>query len=1018
MEDRLTLLQRISALGEEIARTQNDLTALAAEAANSASRLHGRLSDAQKRIGVRLAEFRPVTDSICTVHETLERRGDQIVCGGDSRPLDYDALCFEERAAAADRDLIGAIRAILTDGLSAATASAFCRNYNTLALMAKAPVPAPPPGWMDGPAKEKYAEKKERIEQLQRERETLREALAAQTGSDLPPDLRRIPQTFERDVAVPLGCADCSALVPGENLPGVVTSWALRKDGALLLRAKEGAPAAEVVKHILLNALYAYPASAKRILVCDRISDAALLSFYGALHDELPLLCFHAKSAVAETTDAELLSAFEELDRLVSNRISLLGRAEAADLLAYNADNPDNAQPLVFTVLYGYPSGFSHAAEPLRRVLKNGRQAGVYFLLVSFPEPSAPEEWGREKLPPAEELAGRTLDLFPGNGKYAFRENGIGFTLLAEDGSVQEELGALKRKFSEDGGAVELDAILPQGSGEALRRTQYSKTLSIPIGKSGSKPLLLELDSEGDAHAILCGTTGSGKSSLLNTLILSAASLYSPDELEINLISLVKSEFDAYKTFALPHLNTLITRDDVIGAVDVLNYLQDLMQSRMNTVGSDIVSYNASAPAGKRVPRCLIVIDEYQRLITDENGAINDAALNKMRAIAQLGRSCGISLILSSQVVPIGLRSDLSLFRHLFEFRGSAAGGLIPEAAARKNELEGLPGLCFYAHGEQVVLGRIAYAGKTDSAEFSGRIAKIRASYPQAEMHLRSEIVETVPLPGEIPFLSAHPEREYREEGICRVRLGRKYLSGAPLEYQFSYKNSVLCLCGEYLLTKNIEAAIIKDVLCLSAGADCGTLFYIDLNKNLNWARKKTIVRCMRDAWMSGSDGRFRYYAGAQFEEALDDLEALVEERESGDCEIPPAIAMITCTEQIDRDSEEYDRLESVLSRGKNCNLFFVLQYNEYTRYPIDEFEDAILLPDRCYEGEAPSSSGLLQFLSHTQAAETSARELFRSLVKKPLDPRLNLLCDNNETACFIPYGYTEETLAEFLERK
>lgn len=433
----------------------------------------------------------------------------------------------------------------------------------------------------------------------------------------------------------------------------------------------------------------------------------------------------------------------------------------------------------------------------MTRIFKNSKRAGVFFIIVASDAFPQCNELGKSTLPDTDNFNFHKSDFTIKDDKAFLCENYLNYECLISKAEIENAINNLKDALGEESAILSIDSVIPKENFvSSSRRKDFSKVLSIPIGKSESKPLILNLDSENDAHAVISGTTGSGKSSLLNTLIISLATLYSPTEVEINLISMVKSEFNAYKQLELPHLKIIVTKNDIVGAVDVLNYLQDLMQSRMNIIGSDIVSYNASVPKEKQIPRTVIIIDEYQRLITDEDGISIDAALTRMRAIAQLGRSCGISLILSSQVVPTGFRNDLSLFRHMFEFKSSSLGNLIPEVGR-------LIGLCFYARGEQIKLGRIAFVGKTDSQEFVSKISAIKNKFPSDSMRLNSDIKELISSDiSLLPYLTSNPKRDYKENGIIRIRLGLKYLSEVPMEFQLSYKNNVLQICGEYLLTK------------------------------------------------------------------------------------------------------------------------------------------------------------------------------------------------------------------------
>lgn len=884
--------------------------------------------------------------------------------------------------------------------------------------------------YLDRVLKEKKAElekAREDLKMLQAKSDELMAALRSvntlTSDSAVIHNRMKCPTIYAENIAIPLGRCD----IPSEEgLFPVYAEWDLRAHGALCVSVSKDDMQSKGLNHflsgILLHVLFCYPAIAKRLLLCDRAANGQMISFAGRLSEFLGGLFLNAHDSVVEQSESDVGASLLSVNEAISRRIVLLGRSGDADIFAYNAHNPDNIQPLIFVLLNGYPNGYSHAYETLEGALKNGKKAGVYFILVSDSDFRGEDTWTNRKLPeisPSDCMSGKFVSGMNDKGSLWLEDFAFDTDLLSPDLDLSELLRDLGGQIAESKENIPFLSVIPQEDfNSSQRRGDFSRVLSVPIGKAGSKPLFLDLDSTNDAHVMISGTTGSGKSSLLNTIILSACMLYSPQEIEINLISIIKSEFNIYSENGLPHLKTIITSDNVVGANDILDYLSDVMQKRMNKIGSkgDITMYNASVPQEEKIPRCLIIIDEYQRLIVD------DKAKEKLREIARVGRSCGISLIVASQVVPIEFHSAMTLFRHRFEFKGSSIGDLIPSVAHREMELEVMSGLFFYGKGSEATLARLAYAGK--DAELIGNINAVKTRYPQYKMRLTSEILPlTVGSQNEIPFLSPNTQRDYDENGVCKVRLGRKYLTGSQIEYAFSYKNNLLCICGEYLSTKEIEAAIIKDVLYLSRKETSRTLFYLDLNKNPNWARRATVVKEQRESWMLNADGRFVYYSSAQREKAFDDIEALISEREQDDtASICPVIVMITCVDQIERDSAEEYRLTDFLDKGKNSNVFFALQFNEFRRdlndvcRKIDIIGDAVILPDPAVEGENYSSASLLSFLEQTEAANTTAKELCNTLVRSPLDPKLNLLCNNSEVACFTPYHYTDEFYKKLLE--
>lgn len=156
-------------------------------------------------------------------------------------------------------------------------------------------------------------------------------------------------------------------------------------------------------------------------------------------------------------------------------------------------------------------------------------------------------------------------------------------------------------------------------------------------------------------HLLVSGTTGSGKSVLINSILTSLLLNYSPKELELVLVDVKQVEFSIYKD--IPHLlcqtitdlkDTKIILSDSIE--DINNRYEKLKENNCrniqeyNRINDDKMKYR------------LIVIDELAELFMLENKSKLRADLegydrieNQLCRIAQIGRACGVHLILATQ---------------------------------------------------------------------------------------------------------------------------------------------------------------------------------------------------------------------------------------------------------------------------------------------------------------------------------------------------------------------------------
>jgi S-DNA-T family DNA segregation ATPase FtsK/SpoIIIE len=169
------------------------------------------------------------------------------------------------------------------------------------------------------------------------------------------------------------------------------------------------------------------------------------------------------------------------------------------------------------------------------------------------------------------------------------------------------------------------------------------RRLSAPIGVTAVGPLLCDLDAHGP-HVLVAGTTGSGKSALLETLVLALADRHAPDDLHIALIDF-KGGAGLRACMALPHVAGVLTDLDPHLARRALAALADELAERKRSLAqAGYASFHAWEAAGDAPPRLLVVADEYQELVAHYREFLPD-----LTRLAAQGRSLGLHLVLATQ---------------------------------------------------------------------------------------------------------------------------------------------------------------------------------------------------------------------------------------------------------------------------------------------------------------------------------------------------------------------------------
>jgi S-DNA-T family DNA segregation ATPase FtsK/SpoIIIE len=206
------------------------------------------------------------------------------------------------------------------------------------------------------------------------------------------------------------------------------------------------------------------------------------------------------------------------------------------------------------------------------------------------------------------------------------------------------------------------------------RRRGERDFLRVPLGiDAAGRPTLLDLKESAQLgmgpHGLCVGATGSGKSELLRTLVLSLVATHPPEQL-----SMVLVDYKGGATFApfteLPHVAGLITNQSSDAALDERMYtsLDGEVLRRQQVLAdagkiTDITEYNQL-----RAERChpdempplshlLVIIDEFGELLTAKPEFVE-----LFLRIGRIGRSIGVHLLLSSQRIEQGKLRGLDTY--------------------------------------------------------------------------------------------------------------------------------------------------------------------------------------------------------------------------------------------------------------------------------------------------------------------------------------------------------------------
>lgn len=381
-----------------------------------------------------------------------------------------------------------------------------------------------------------------------------------------------------------------------------------------------------------------------------------------------------------------------------------------------------------------------------------------------------------------------------------------------------------------------------------------TKSLQVPIGldKNGDQFMLDLHEKFYGPHGLVAGMTGSGKSELIISYILSMAVNFHPYEVSFVLIDYkgggLAGVFQNKETgMKLPHLAGAITNLDTIEMNRALASIQSELRRRqrmfniardsLNESTIDIYKYQRLFREGKvndPISHLFIISDEFAELKSQQPDF-----MDQLISTARIGRSLGVHLILATQK-PAGVVDDQiwsnSKFKICLKVQDkSDSMDMIkcPDAAALKN-----PGRFYLQVGynELFALGQSAWTGaqyyptekrkkKIDSdVDFIDNVGNIIKSLDTAKNIVQAKS-EGEELPSIVKYIvkTAHNENI----NIAQLWLDRIpdfiYIENIKKKYEYKVlQNSIELVIGEYDDPDNQKQFLLK----LSLSNDGNTIIF------------------------------------------------------------------------------------------------------------------------------------------------------------------------------------------------
>ncbi len=188
------------------------------------------------------------------------------------------------------------------------------------------------------------------------------------------------------------------------------------------------------------------------------------------------------------------------------------------------------------------------------------------------------------------------------------------------------------------------------GFKEIISSKEYREAkgdILIALGKSAEGDVIIE-DLAAMPHALVAGTTGSGKSVCLNVVLASILFRYTPEEVKLLLIDLKEVEMALYSK--LPHMLLKEPLSSIPAIINALKWVKDEVVKRFSMFKElhvrNLAEYN-KLEGVEKLPRIVIIIDEASELMSDNTA--RKAVESTLSSLARIARAAGAHLIFATQ---------------------------------------------------------------------------------------------------------------------------------------------------------------------------------------------------------------------------------------------------------------------------------------------------------------------------------------------------------------------------------
>lgn len=447
---------------------------------------------------------------------------------------------------------------------------------------------------------------------------------------------------------------------------------------AIDYKAKEKLEAADELAEIPEHIAYEYRYIDRVPIVCD-MREANGVGIIGSNEMQYEMLKIMVIDLCTRQyqNDLKLFFIFNEENSKKMNWIRFIPHVYNDDLDMRNIVSDEKSKNILYEYLYKELSNREQVKiseprivifiyddmeikrHPISRFIENASTLGVTFVFFENIKSHIPQYCTRLIMLSENEHAGKLIYSSDGTQSIDFSytpvsDNDAEYMAYRLAPVYCEEIsleGALTKNISLYQ-LLEITSVEELDLSERWKKSQVFKSMAAPLGvKKGDEIVYLDLhDKFHGPHGLVAGTTGSGKSEILQTYVLSMATLFHPYEVSFVIIDF-KGGGMVNQFRSLPHLIGAITNIDGREIARSLKSIKAELRKRqrlfaeaeVNHIDKYINKYK-SGELKEPLPHLIVIVDEFAELKAEQPDFMKE-----LISAARIGRSLGVHLILATQ---------------------------------------------------------------------------------------------------------------------------------------------------------------------------------------------------------------------------------------------------------------------------------------------------------------------------------------------------------------------------------